>query len=207
MSLTLPLTRYSTANFMHIRSRGHTAGISASNLYYRPKVWCVSKYCGTAVLRSSGINGRRGGHNTRGSRLPGVHRTSFLVSPSNPEIFFFFFLFFFFVFHWQYSPLWALSCRTMSFHFFLSATNTLHLLTPSTWRSLSTSSFHLFLGFPLLLVPSSSWVKIFLGTLSSSFLSRWPNQLILYPFIHFTIFSLSLISSSSRPIRLLHSPA
>ena len=30
--------------------------------------------------------------------------------------------------------------------FLLSATNSLHLLTPSTWRSLSTSSFHLFLA-------------------------------------------------------------
>jgi len=29
---------------------------------------------------------------------------------------------FFFFFHWYYSPLWALACRTMSFHFFLSAT-------------------------------------------------------------------------------------
>ena len=37
--------------------------------------------------------------------------------------------------------------------------------------------------------PSSSWAKIFLGILSSSILSRWPNQLILCPFIHFTIFS------------------
>ena len=64
--------------------------------------------------------------------------------------------------------------------FFLSATNSLHLLTPSTWRSLSTSSFHLFLCLPLLLVPSSSRVKIFWGILSSSILSRWPNQLILY---------------------------
>ena len=91
-------------------------------------------------------------------------------------------------FHWHYSPLWALVCRTMSFHFFLSATNCLHLLTPSTWRSLSASSFHLFLSLPLLLVPSSSWVKTFLGILSSSILSRWPNQLILCPFIHFTIF-------------------
>jgi hypothetical protein len=53
--------------------------------------------------------------------------------------------FFFFFFHWHYSPLWALACQTMSFHLFLSATNSLHLLTPSTWRSLSTSSFHLFL--------------------------------------------------------------
>ena len=99
-----------------------------------------------------------------------------------------------------------LACRTMSFHFFLSATNSLHLLTPSTWRSLSTSSFHLSLGLPLLLVPSSSWVKIFLGILTSSIISRWPKQLILCPFIHFTIFSPLLISSSSRFVRLFHSP-
>ena len=71
----------------------------------------------------------------------------------------------------HYSPLWALACRRTSFHFSLSATNSLHLLTPSTWRSLSTSSFHLFLDLPLLLVPSSSWAKIFLGTLSFSILS------------------------------------
>ena len=114
--------------------------------------------------------------------------------------------FFFFFYHWHYSSLWALACRTMSFHFFLSATNSLHLLTPSTWRSLSTSSFSLVLGLPLLLVPSSSWVNIFLGILSSSILSRWPNQLILCPFIHFTIFSPFLISSSSRFVRLFHSP-
>jgi hypothetical protein len=30
-------------------------------------------------------------------------------------------------------------------------------------------------------------VKIFLGILSSSILSRWPSQLILCPFIHFTM--------------------
>ena len=108
--------------------------------------------------------------------------------------------------HWHYSPLWTLACRKMSFHFFLSITNSLHLLTPSTWRSLSTSSFHLFLGLPILFVPSSSWVKIFLGILSPSIHSRWPNQLILCPFIHFTIFSPLLISSSSRFVRLFHSP-
>jgi hypothetical protein len=34
--------------------------------------------------------------------------------------------------HWHYSPLWALACRTISLHFFLSVTNSLHLLTPST---------------------------------------------------------------------------
>ena len=111
-----------------------------------------------------------------------------------------------FFFHWHYSPLWALACRTMPFHFFLSATNSLHLLTPSTSTSLSTSSFHPFLGLRLLLVPSSSWVKIFLGILSSSILSRWPNQLTLCPSIHFTIFSPFPISSSSRFVRLFHSP-
>ena len=52
--------------------------------------------------------------------------------------------------------------------FFLSATNSLHLLTPSTGRSLSTYSLCLFLGLPLLLVPSSYWVKIFFAILSSS---------------------------------------
>jgi len=98
------------------------------------------------------------------------------------------------------------TCRIISFHFFLSATNCLHLLTTSTWRSLSTSSFHPFLGLPLLLVPSSSWAKIFLGILLPSILSRWPNQLILCPFIHFTIFSPLLISSSSRFVLLFHSP-
>jgi hypothetical protein len=29
-------------------------------------------------------------------------------------------------FHWHYSPLWALACRTRSFYFFLSVTNSLH---------------------------------------------------------------------------------
>jgi hypothetical protein len=41
-------------------------------------------------------------------------------------------------------------------------------------------------------------VKIFLGILSSSILSRWPSQLILCPFIYFTIFSPLLNSTSSR---------
>ena len=111
-----------------------------------------------------------------------------------------------FFFHWHYSPLWALACRTMSFHFFISTTNSLHLLTLSTWRSLSTSSFHLLLGLSLLLVPSSSWVKIFLGIVSPSILSRWPNQLILCSFIPFTIFFPLLVSSSSRFVRHFHSP-
>ena len=143
------------------------------------------------------------------SLLPILHKFHNAVCLTTGFFFFFlffFFFFFFFFFHWHYSPLWAVACRTMPFHFFLSATNCLLLLTPNTWRSLSTSSFHLFLGLPLLPVPSSSWVKIFLGILFSSILSRWPNQLIVCPFINFTIFSPLLISSSYRFVRLYLSP-
>ena len=68
---------------------------------------------------------------------------------------------FFLFFHWRFSPLWALACRTMSVHFSLSVTNSLHLLTPSTWRFLSTSSLHPFLGLPLRFVPSSLIVDYF----------------------------------------------
>jgi hypothetical protein len=35
------------------------------------------------------------------------------------------FLFFFFFFHWRYSSLWALACRTTSLHFVPSVTNTI----------------------------------------------------------------------------------
>jgi hypothetical protein len=114
---------------------------------------------------------------------------------------------FFFFFRWRYSPLWSLACRTIPLHLSLSITNSLHLLTPNTWRSPSISSLHHFLGLPLRLVPSSSWVKNFWGILSSSILSRWPRQLILWPFIHFTIFSPLFNSSSSRFVLIFHSPS
>ena len=57
---------------------------------------------------------------------------------------------FFFFFRWRYSPLWALACRKIPLHLSLSITNSVHLLTPNTWRSLSTSSLHLFMIYPLL---------------------------------------------------------
>jgi hypothetical protein len=101
-------------------------------------------------------------------------------------------------FCWRYSPLWALASRTIPLHFSLCITNSLYLLTPSTWRSLSTSSLHSFLVLHLRLVPSSYLVTIFLGILCSSILPRWLSQLILCPFIHFIIFSPLLNSSSSR---------
>jgi hypothetical protein len=45
-----------------------------------------------------------------------------------------------------------------------------------------------------------------LGILSSSIPSRWPSQLILCPFFHFTMFSPLLISSNSRFVLLFHFP-
>jgi hypothetical protein len=47
--------------------------------------------------------------------------------------------------------------------------------------------------------------EVILGILSSSNLSRWPSQLILWFFIYFTIFSPLLSSSSSRFFLLFHS--
>jgi len=53
---------------------------------------------------------------------------------------------FFFFFRWRYSTLWALACRTIPLHLFLSITNCLRLLTPNTWRSVSTFSLPSFPG-------------------------------------------------------------
>ena len=85
-----------------------------------------------------------------------------------------------------------------------------HQLSPSSHSQHLKISFYFFSpslpGSSSSFVPSNSWVKIFLGILSSSILSRWPSQLILCPFIHFSIFSPSLNSSSSRFVLLFHSP-
>jgi hypothetical protein len=42
---------------------------------------------------------------------------------------------------------------------------------------------------------------------SSSILSRWPGQLIICPFIHFTILSPLVNSTNSRFVLLFHSPS
>ena len=92
-----------------------------------------------------------------------------------------------FFFRWRYSPLWALACQTIPLHFPLSITNSLHLLTPSTLRSLSISYLHPFLGLPLRLFPSSSWVKIFFGhpiLLRSLQVTQPTYPFPLYPFYY-----------------------
>ena len=85
-----------------------------------------------------------------------------------------------------------------------------HQLSPSSHsHHLKISFYFLFPSFPGS-SPSSRPFQFLsedlLGILFSSILSTWPNQLILCPFIHFAIFSPLLISSSSRFVRLFHSP-
>ena len=85
-----------------------------------------------------------------------------------------------------------------------------HQLSPSS------HSYHLKISFYFLFpsspgsFPSSRPFQFLsedlLGILSSSILSRWPNQLILCLFIHFSMFYPLLISSSSRFGLLFHSP-
>jgi hypothetical protein len=62
-----------------------------------------------------------GGPQCRSGRLRKSSPSTGIRSPDRPahSLHFFFF-------HWHYSPLWALACRTRSFHFFLSITNSLH---------------------------------------------------------------------------------
>ena len=80
-----------------------------------------------------------------------------------------------------------------------------HQLSPSSHsQQLQNSFYFLFPSFPGS-SPSSRSFQFFLVFLSSSILSKWPNQLILCPFIHFTICYPLLISSSSRFVRLFHS--
>ena len=101
----------------------------------------------------------------------------------------------FFFFHWHYSPLWALACQTMSLHFVLSLTNSLHLLTPSTWRSLSIS-LHPFLGRPLRFVPSSSCLKIFWASYPPIFSPGDPTNLSFAPLsilLYFLLYSSLLV--------------
>ena len=95
----------------------------------------------------------------------------------------------------------------MSFHFFPIC----HQLCPSSHsQHLKISFYFIFPSFPGS-SPSSRPFQflsedLFLGILSSSIPSRCPSQLILCPFIHFTIFFPLLISSSSRFVRLFHFP-
>ena len=101
--------------------------------------------------------------------------------------FFFFFFFFFFFLCCRYNPLWVLAFSAIFFHSVLSLLSFLHPLIAIVWISSSTSSVHLFLGLPLILLPNGFHSNILLGILPPSIRITCPSQAILLLFIHLTV--------------------
>src|SRR5215469_13972673 len=98
-------------------------------------------------------------------------------------LFLFTFIFFFF-FCWRYNPLWVLAFSVIFLHSVLSLLSFLHPLIPIVWISTSTSSIHLFLGLPLILLPIGLIPGILLGILIPSIRITCPSQAILLLFIN-----------------------
>ena len=116
----------------------------------------------------------------------------------NTEIFFFL--------CWRYNPLWVLTFSAIFFHSVLSLLSFLHPLIPNVWISSSTSSIHLFLGLPLILLPIGFHSNILLGILPPSIRITCPSQAILLLFISLTISAFPMSSFSSwyaQSVRLL----
>jgi hypothetical protein len=79
----------------------------------------------------------------------------------------------------RYSPGWALATFTTRLHCSLFLIFSFHPFTFIFFKSLSTSSSHLILGLPCLLLEYSLPFHIFIGIALSSILSTCPNHLIL----------------------------
>jgi len=106
----------------------------------------------------------------------------------------------------RYSPGMALASSTIRFHWSLFLSFSIHPLIPILLRSAITSSSHLILGLPILLVAYGFLSVLFLGMAVSSILSTWSSHCILCAFINLAISSppISLHSSLSYLIR--HTP-
>ena len=112
---------------------------------------------------------------------------------------------FFFFFCWRYSSLWALACRTISLHFSLSITNSLHLLTPITWRSLLLLSILSWVFLFVSFLPVLEW-KSFSATYPPPFSPGDPANLSFAPLsilLYFLLYSTLLILDF---VILFHSP-
>ena len=86
------------------------------------------------------------------------------------------FAFFFFFLYYRYNPLWVLAFSAIFFHSVLSLLSFLHPLIPIVWISSSTSSTHLFLGLPLILLPIGFHSNVLLGILPPSIRITCPSQ-------------------------------
>ena len=84
----------------------------------------------------------------------------------------------FFFLCWRYNPLWVLAFSVIFFHSILSLLSFLHPLIPIVWISSSTSSIHLSIGLPLILLPIDFHSNIFLGIFPPSIRVTCPSQAI-----------------------------
>ena len=87
----------------------------------------------------------------------------------------------------RYNPLWVLPFSAIFFHSVLSLLSFLHPLIAILWISSSTSSIHLSLGLPLILLPIGFHYNILLGILPPSIHITCPSQAILLLFINLTV--------------------
>ena len=111
-----------------------------------------------------------------------------------------------FFFCWRYNPLWVLAFSVIFFHSDLSLLNFLDPLIPIVWILSSTSSIHLFLGLPLILLPIGCHSNTFLDILIPSIRITCPSQAILPPFINLTMSALPMSSFSSWFFLILQIP-
>jgi len=93
----------------------------------------------------------------------------------------------FFFLCWRYNPLWVLAFLVIFFNSVFSLLSFLHPLIPIVWISSSTSSIHLFLGLPLILLPIGFHSNILLGIHPPSIRITCPSQPILLLFTNLTM--------------------
>ena len=111
-----------------------------------------------------------------------------------------------FFFCWRYNPLWVLAFSVISFHSVFSLLSFLHPLISIVWISSSTSSIHLFLGLPLILLPIGFYSNILLGILIPSIRVMCPSQAILLLFMNLTMSAFPMSSFSSWFFLILQNP-
>jgi len=92
------------------------------------------------------------------------------------------------------------------FHSVLYLLSFLHPLIPIVWISSSTSSIHLFLGLPMILLPIGFYSSILLGILIPSICITCPSQAILLLFMNLTMSAFPMSSYSSWFFLILQNP-
>ena len=119
----------------------------------------------------------------------------------------YFFFFFFFFFNRRYSSWWVLACFMISYHNLLSLHFSLQIRTFIFFKSSSTWSSHLSLGFPTGLDEHGSHSVSFLTFLILSILITRAAQRNICDFINLTMFSFLINVSNSSLVFILHVPS